>query len=264
VQSGSFSLGRRRVDFAGATDVGRVRAHNEDNFVVHPSLPLGVIADGMGGHASGEVASEIAVQTAAEFFTNSGELDSSTFPFRFSDIEVERARMTSAVKLANSKIYETAQADAAKRGMGCTIDAIFFARGRFYVGHVGDSRVYRVRAGQLTQITEDHSLLNDFKRMKEMSGQEVENFQHKNVVVRALGLTERVAVDIVVDEFAAGDLFLLCSDGLTDMVSDEDVARILGGPILDLEAAASQLVAAANQNGGKDNITALLARVHGD
>ncbi len=144
--------------------------------------------------------------------------------------------------------------------MGCTADAIYFTQGRFFIGHVGDSRVYRVRGTQIQLLTEDHSLLNDYKRMKAMSGAEAENFPHKNVVVRALGLAPQVFVDILVEEYQQGDLYLLCSDGLTDMLDDATIlATIMRFQSID--TASQTLVQQANEAGGVDNITALVVRV---
>ena len=155
------------------------------------------------------------------------------------------------------------KADPAKRGMGCTVDALYLSGGRVYVGHVGDSRVYRLREGQLTQMTEDHSLLNDFRRVKEMSGEELGDFAqtHKNVVVRALGLADHVRVDTVVEDYKLGDLYLLCSDGLSDMIEDDQIREIMMSKSQRLDGAAQALVDAANDAGGRDNITALLAQV---
>ena len=162
--------GRHRIRFAGKTDVGRVRDHNEDDFLLPSELPVAAVADGMGGHACGEVASEIAIGTVDDHYRRTGEESPPRWPFRLTQPQVERDRMTTAIKLANAKICRAGLEDAEKKGMGCTIDAIYFKQGRVYIGHVGDSRVYRVRDGHITQITEDHSLLNDYRRMKEMSG----------------------------------------------------------------------------------------------
>ncbi|TPV93135.1 MAG: Stp1/IreP family PP2C-type Ser/Thr phosphatase [Myxococcales bacterium FL481] len=256
----SFLVSNLRVRLAGKTDVGRVRGHNEDDFRIADTMALGVVSDGMGGHACGEVASEIAVTTITEYFQRSDEEEPSTWPFRMPAHATERNAMTLAIKLANSKIFETAQAEPDKHGMGCTVDAIFFAKGRCYIGHVGDSRVYLMRHGHLKQLTEDHSLLNDYRRMKEMSGEEVASFPHKNVVVRALGLTEHVAVDVLVEQIELGDTYLLCSDGLTDMIGDHEILDILArNPQVD--SACAELIEAANRAGGVDNITTLLASV---
>lgn len=256
----SFTVGAQRVRFAGKTDVGQVRALNEDNLLVPSEMALGVVSDGMGGHACGEVASELTVETIDEYYKRTQEDVAPVWPLRMPQIELQRDRVVTAIKLANSRIFETAAADAEKKGMGCTVDLIYFAQERAYIGHVGDSRVYRIRHGQMEQITEDHSLLNDYKRMKEMSGDEVENFPHKNVVVRALGLGEQVNVDVLVEEAAIGDLYLVCSDGLTDMLDDPTIAGIVA-KYDRLDSACSKLVEAANDAGGKDNITALLVRI---
>ena len=145
--------------------------------------------------------------------------------------------------------------------MGCTVEAIFFHQGRFYIGHVGDSRVYRIRGGAIQQLTEDHSLLNDWKRMKDMSGDEIRNFPHRNVVVRALGLAESVYVDVIIEEYKIDDIYLMCSDGLNDMLDDEQILDIVEKKKKRLDGACQALVDAANEAGGKDNITALMAHV---
>lgn len=257
----SFSVGREKVRFAGRTDVGRVRDHNEDNLLIPDEVPLAVVSDGMGGHACGEVASQITVEVIHEFYKRTAEEHARTWPFRIPQVEIERNRMATAIKLANSKIFDTAAAEADKKGMGCTVEAIFFTKGRFYIGHVGDSRVYRIRGGALQQLTEDHSLLNDWRRMKDMTADEIRHFPHRNVVVRALGLAEHVNVDVVVDEYKVDDIYLLCSDGLNDMLEDEEILALVERGKKRLDGAAQALVDAANEAGGKDNVTALLAHV---
>jgi protein phosphatase len=256
----SFVDGKNRIRFSGTTDVGRVRDHNEDNLLVPSALPLAAVSDGMGGHACGEVASFIAVDTLERFYRDSSAQAQRTWPFRMPQLHVERDRMTTAIKLANTLIHETGTKDPSKKGMGCTIDAIYFSQGRLYIGHVGDSRVYRIRGSQIGQLTEDHSLLNDYRRMKEMSGEEMENFAHKNVVVRALGLAPHVFVDILVEEYVLGDIYLLCSDGLSGMMDDGQIlATVLRFQSID--TAARTLIQFANDAGGVDNITAVLCRV---
>lgn len=256
----SFRDGQFRVRFSGVTDIGRVRDHNEDNLLIPEDMPLAVVSDGMGGHASGEVASSIAVRTIDEYFRRTAADPPISWPFRLPQLHTERDRMSTAIKLANTQIYETGRGDPSKKGMGCTVDAMFFAQGRFYIGHVGDSRVYRIRGGQISQLTEDHSLLNDYRRMKEMSGAEVEAFPHKNVVVRALGLAEQVYVDILVDGYERDDVFLLCSDGLSGMLDDETILAT-STRFASIDTAANTLVKLANDAGGNDNITALLVRI---
>lgn len=258
----SFAVGGQRVRFAGQTDVGQVRALNEDNILVPEDIALGVVSDGMGGHACGEVASQITVETIEAFYHQTTENEPPTWPMRLPQADIERERMVAAIKLANAKIFETAANDADKKGMGCTVDAAYVSKGRIFIGHVGDSRVYRLRGGVLSQLTEDHSLLNDYKRMKDMTADDIANFRHKNVVVRALGLSEAVAVDVFVEETVPGDLYLLCSDGLTDMLDDAEVTEILNaGNRKRLDGIAGKLVDEANEAGGKDNISAVLIAI---
>ena len=256
----SFIDGNSKIRFSGVTDVGRVRDHNEDNFLIAEDLPLAVVSDGMGGHASGEVASQITVDTLRRYYTDTHETGADTWPFPMPSLHVERDRMTVSIKLANTIIHDTGKRDPSKKGMGCTADAIYFSQGRFFIGHVGDSRVYRIRGAQIQLLTEDHSLLNDYKRMKAMSGEEAENFPHKNVVVRALGLAPQVFVDILVEEYQQGDLYLLCSDGLTDMLDDETILSTVTR-FQSIDTATQTLVQQANEAGGVDNITALVVRV---
>lgn len=256
----SFIDGNCKIRFSGVTDVGRVRDHNEDNFLIADDFPLAAVSDGMGGHASGEIASQITVDTLRRYYTDTHEAGTSTWPFRMPSLQVERDRMTVSIKLANTIIHDTGKRDPTKKGMGCTVDAIYFSQGRFFIGHVGDSRVYRIRGSQIQLITEDHSLLNDYKRMKAMSGEEAEAFPHKNVVVRALGLSAQVFVDIVVEEYQLGDLYLLCSDGLCDMLDDATLLSTVTR-FQSIDTASQTLVQLANEAGGVDNITALVVRV---
>ena len=256
----SFVDGKNRIRFSGVTDVGRVRDHNEDNLLIPSDFPLAAVSDGMGGHACGEVASLIAVDTLDRFYKDSQTQAQATWPFRMPQLHVERDRMSTAIQLANTLIHETGVKDPSKKGMGCTVDAIYFSQGRLYVGHVGDSRVYRIRGNNISQLTEDHSLLNDYRRMKEMSGEDMENFAHKNVVVRALGLAPHVFVDIIVDEYLQGDIYLLASDGLTGMVEDPNILATVQR-FQSIDTAATTLIRQANDAGGVDNITAVLCRV---
>jgi protein phosphatase len=255
-------LGPACVHFGGVTDVGRVRSGNEDAFLIARDLPLCIVADGMGGHASGEVASRIAVDSIAAHFIASEADEPPTWPFRPQHGDIVAARMATAVKLANIRIFEAANNDPACKGMGCTLETLFFSRGYYFVGHVGDSRVYRWRRGRLEQLTADHSLLNDYRHMRDMSPEEIASFPHKNVVVRALGLADSVKVDVVSDVYEVGDLFMLCSDGLTDMIEDREVHAIIEDHLeAGVERISAELVDAANRAGGKDNITAVVARI---
>ncbi|WP_096329698.1 Stp1/IreP family PP2C-type Ser/Thr phosphatase [Nannocystis exedens] len=256
----SFMVGPHRVRFAGKTDIGLVRAHNEDSLLIPREMPLAVVSDGMGGHAAGDVASRITVETIDQHYRDTARSGPNTWPFKLPSLEIEKQRMSVAIQLANSNIFETAQADGSKKGMGCTVDAIYFNQGRFFIGHVGDSRVYRIREGRIQMLTEDHSLLNDYLRMKELSGDEGVHFPQKNVVVRALGLAEQVHVDVIADAFKVGDVFLLCSDGLSGMLDDRVLLDIITARD-SLDTSCNELIKAANDAGGNDNITAILCRI---
>jgi PPM family protein phosphatase len=253
-----------QIKVAGKTDVGMKRSHNEDNFYLYESEHLFLVADGMGGHASGEVASDMAVKTVAEFFERTKNDDDVTWPFKMDKTKrYEENRIATGIKLANLRIFETSSSDSSKKGMGTTIVGLFFSGDSAYAAHVGDSRIYRVRVSDnaIEQITEDHSLLNDYIKMKKLTPEEIENFPHKNVIVRALGMKESVVVDVRADAPKPGDIFLLCSDGLSGMISDNDMLRITTEYQEDLDAACERMIALANKNGGTDNITVVLAKV---
>ncbi len=252
-----------KLRYAGNTDVGKKRGHNEDNLCLVPEYNLYLVADGMGGHASGEVASQLAVETVAEFFKETSSDEDMTWPYKMEKgRSYEENRLAAAIKLANLRIFEQAKNDPSKHhGMGTTLVASFISGDLVYYGHVGDSRVYRLRGETLSQVTDDHSLLNDYIKMKDLTEEEIENFPHKNVIVRALGMKETVQVDVDHEEPEDGDLHLLCSDGLTDMIKDEGIKEILLENRDDLEACIQKLIDTANANGGKDNITVVVVEV---
>jgi protein phosphatase len=170
-------------------------------------------------------------------------------------------RLATGIKLANMRIFERASAEQKLKGMGTTIVTVHFSNTQAYVAHVGDSRVYFFRNGVLKQLTEDHSLLNDYLKAKRLSPEEIEAFPHKNVIVRALGMKDTVQVDISRLDPQDGDVFLLCSDGLSGMVSDADLQAVLNSTT-DLDAACAQMIERANANGGNDNVTCILTRWH--
>ena len=250
---------------AGATHVGMKRSHNEDSLFLMPEHDLYIVADGMGGHASGEVASKMAVETVADFFRDTAEDDEITWPYRMDkERHYEENRLINSIKLANLRIFEASSADPRKKGMGTTLVSVHLINGGLYLGHVGDSRIYHLPdggQGGIEQLTEDHSLLNDYIKMKNLTPEEIEHFPHKNVIVRALGMKETVVVDTQFVKPEAGDVFLLCSDGLSGMVTDPELARLTDAHRDDLEGACSALIESANASGGVDNITVVLARV---
>jgi len=251
-----------QLEAAGSTHVGMKRNHNEDSLLLLPEQKLFIVADGMGGHASGEVASRMAVETVADFFRETAEDDEVTWPYKLcKDKHYEENRLINGVMLANLRIWETAVADPSKKGMGTTIVTTLFTNGGVYIGHVGDSRIYRIGQGRIAQVTEDHSLLNDYLKMKQLTPEEIEAFPHKNVIVRALGMKETVKVDTSFLNLEQDEVFLLCSDGLSGMVRDGEINRIVNESGKNLEQACSELIAEANKNGGTDNITVILIRV---
>jgi len=251
-----------KLSYAGNTHVGMKRSHNEDNLCVVAEENLYMVADGMGGHAAGEVASQLAVDTIAEFFRDTSRDEEITWPYKMEKgRRYEENRLSASIKLANLRIHEMGVQNPDKKGMGTTVVAIFFSGNSAYVGHVGDSRIYRLSGSKLTQVTEDHSLLNDYIKMKDLTPQEIENFPHKNVIVRALGMKSTVQVDVVQEEPGDQDIYMLCSDGLNGMIDDPTIERIMNENRNDLEECCAQLIQAANDNGGTDNITVVVVAV---
>jgi PPM family protein phosphatase len=233
----------RIVEHAGRTDVGRQRSANEDDFVLAP--PFFAVADGMGGAKAGEVASAM----ATEVFE--GESDSG---------EPAEAQLARMLREANRRIYDLAVADESHRGMGTTLTAAKVTGDEISLAHVGDSRAYRMRDGELEQLTKDHSLVAELERSGQITAEAAEHHPQRSIITRALGPEPEVEVDTYTVTGREGDLFLLCSDGLTSMITDEEIGSILRSAD-SLDAAADALVRAANQSGGKDNITVVLFRV---
>jgi PPM family protein phosphatase len=233
----------RIVEQAGRTDVGRQRSANEDSLVVDP--PLFAVADGMGGAKAGEVASAVAVE-AVEGATESGE--------------PAEAQLANIVRQANRRIYDLAVADESRRGMGTTLTLAKVHGDEVSLAHVGDSRAYRLRDGQLEQLTRDHSLVAELERSGQITPEAAEHHPQRSIITRALGPEPDVEVDTYTLAGREGDVFLICSDGLTSMISDDEVGSILRSAG-SLDEAADELIRAANQSGGKDNITVILFRL---
>ncbi|HYN91367.1 MAG TPA: Stp1/IreP family PP2C-type Ser/Thr phosphatase, partial [Thermoleophilaceae bacterium] len=233
----------RIIEQAGRTDVGRQRSANEDSLVVRP--PLFAVADGMGGAKAGEVASAVAVD-AVEGARESGD--------------AAEAQLASIVREANRRIYDLAVTDESRRGMGTTLTLAKLHGDEVSFAHVGDSRAYRMRGGDLEQLTRDHSLVAELERSGQITPEAAEHHPQRSIITRALGPEPDVEVDTYTLAGREDDLFLICSDGLTSMISDDEVAAILRSSS-SLDAAAEALVRAANQSGGKDNITVILFRL---
>ncbi|MEJ2522640.1 MAG: Stp1/IreP family PP2C-type Ser/Thr phosphatase [Gammaproteobacteria bacterium] len=243
------------------THTGRVREHNEDACAVDIDLGLFVLADGMGGYNAGEIASELAIKTVTDM-VNTG-LD----PERRSRIDESSGLMRqsivlrNAVSRANKIIWQTAQNNPQCRGMGTTIVACLFHDNRVSIAHVGDSRVYRLRQSRFEQITLDHSLMQELVDRGFFSADEASRSANRNYVTRALGVESSVEVEIQEESARKDDIYVLCSDGLSDMVEDEDIHLTLSTFSANLKTAGEQLVELANQNGGRDNISVCLAQV---
>ncbi len=251
---------RARVLVAGDTNVGMKRTHNEDAFELLNDENLFLVADGMGGHASGEVASKMAIDTLREFFKATSADPEATWPYKMDKSRgYEENRLITGIKLANLRIHESAQREPKLRGMGTTVVTILVIDEGVLIAHVGDSRVYRIRGTKMEQLTDDHSLLNDYIKMKRLTEEEIANFPHKNVIVRALGMKDTVKVDTRLDHPQPGDVYVLCSDGLCGPVTDDEILE-LATSTNDLKQGVARLIDRANQNGGPDNVTVVIAK----
>ncbi|MES2637487.1 MAG: Stp1/IreP family PP2C-type Ser/Thr phosphatase [Pseudomonadota bacterium] len=247
------------IKVARLTDVGLHRDHNEDAVASDLSIGLLVLADGMGGYNAGEVASEIAVLTLAAEITEA---------MRHKDaiklmpgLLPESQMLMSAIEKANATIYQISQKQPQCAGMGTTLVAGIFTDNKLVVGHIGDSRLYCLRHGSLIQVTEDHSLLQEQLNSGLITIEQAKVASHKNLVTRALGIDPEVEPEVQEIDVEVGDLFLLCSDGLTDMVEDDLIEEILLNTKGNVEKAAAKLVQTANESGGKDNISVVIATI---
>jgi protein phosphatase len=251
-----------RVIAAGRSDVGLQREHNEDSFALLDRHVLYVVADGMGGHQAGDVASKMATETLSAFFDSTAREDA-TWPFHYDpSLSTDENRLMTGIKVANKTIYEESARNAAHRGMGTTFVGVLISTtlGKTYVAHVGDSRCYRIRDGAITQLTQDHSLINEYLRAMPHLSQAQRDELPRNVITRALGMTEGVLVDLAEESPVPGDFYLLCSDGLSGMISDEEMLQIVTDAP-SLRAACEALINLANHHGGEDNITAVLLKI---
>jgi serine/threonine protein phosphatase PrpC len=249
----------------GSTDVGRQRDHNEDQFLSDDALRLYVVADGMGGHAAGEVASEIAVKTVRTVIEENQQLLEDFGDKKGVKSTEVLSLLEQAVHTACRAVYEEAQKDTKKRGMGTTTSALMFVGERGFIAHVGDSRIYLMRQGQVVQLTEDHSLINELIKRGKVTKDTIETSpykDYKNAVTRAVGVYESVEVDTLDFDVLPGDVYMVCSDGLHHYLKEPEMPGLLTPPVV--PDVTRHLIALANEGGGHDNITAIVVRVESD
>jgi PPM family protein phosphatase len=249
------------VYMQGLTDVGRARDHNEDAISWDESSGLSLLADGMGGHNAGDVASRICIEQLREHL-----LDALHKPLRLTankNMSKYATLMRRAVSKANEAIFNEAAANPERKGMGTTLVAVLFYKDKVVITHVGDSRVYRLRGAMLMQMTEDHSLVHDLLEKGVISADEVANNPYSHVITKAVGIREKVVAEVQEVDAHPGDVFLLCSDGLSDLVDDKMIEQTLVAAAGNWSAAAQRLIDLANQQGGRDNISVVLAALGG-
>jgi PPM family protein phosphatase len=244
-----------KIISAGATNIGKKRKVNQDSFLMEPGSRLFVVADGMGGHAGGETASRLTVETVVQ----------SMLSDKNSTLNMDPADLVmGAIHRANTAVYGTAEKNKALSGMGTTVVTMYFNSGKLFIGHVGDSRVYLARRNQLWQMTKDHSLVNEKLKAGIITREQMKRDKSRNVITRSVGFESSVLVDLYQKEVSPGDLYLACSDGLSGMVEDLDILQYidqLGWESEDLNPLVNILIDKANEHGGDDNITCVVARV---
>jgi PPM family protein phosphatase len=244
-----------KITSAGSTNIGRKRKVNQDSIGMDPKSQLFVVADGMGGHAGGETASKLTVETVLQSVQNDR---SAALNAEASDI------LMGAVHRANTAVFSTAEKNKALQGMGTTVVAMYFDTNRIFVGHVGDSRVYMARPRHLWQLTKDHSLVNEKLKAGIITRDQMKRDRSRNVITRSVGFESSVLVDVYEKEVSPGELYLACSDGLSGMVDDAEILRSIeefGWNTDDLTPLVNNLIEKANANGGDDNVSVLVARV---
>jgi len=244
----------------GLTDTGRVREANEDRIHLNDDDRLYVVADGMGGHAAGEIASGIAVESVNDFIIHTRRDRELTWPYAYDEkLSYDGNRVQTAVRLANNRIRDAVEEESAYQGMGSTVVTLLVTGRRATIGSVGDSRVYRMRQGELELLTNDHSWVNEQMQEGMLTEEQARTHPFRNVVTRALGSDVTVQVDIRSEQIEDGDCYLLCSDGLTGMLEEGEITGLLNGlSSLTVESACRRLVDAANAQGGNDNISVVL------
>lgn len=246
------------IRFWPLTDVGRVRDHNEDAFLVDRKLNLFVVADGMGGHAAGEVASNLTVRVIRDALVSERQLLADFEANAVSRKDISNL-LEAAVLRACAEVHAEGQRDDSKRGMGTTVDALLIVGNRGFIAHVGDSRVYLYRQGSVHQLTEDHSLMNELLKRGRLTPEQIDKVQYKNAVTRAVGVYESVQPEVYDFDVLAGDRYLICTDGLHGYLEESEIARMFDeNPV---ELVSERFVNLANERGGSDNITSIIVQV---
>ena len=245
-----------KINFFGITDPGKVRKNNEDSFLVDENLNLAIVADGMGGHNSGELASQIAVKVVKEKFI---DMDNTSLkPERYNDkFQLHTNQLAFATQLANSIIYETGNATPENKGMGTTLTAVLFKNDKLSIVHIGDSRVYLFRGNSLYQISQDHSLVMDQVRRGIITKEQAEKSPLQNILTRAMGTQKNIEVDVSELDVKENDKILLCTDGLFKCVKEDTITEIIKSK-KDIKNISEKLIETANENGGPDNITIVI------
>jgi len=254
------------LTFEARTDTGRKRDHNEDTFHVNVDESLFIVADGMGGQAAGETASSLAVKNIDEFIRNTREDSDITWPIEYnSRLSRNANRLEAAIRLAHKKIYEFSLTKSYLGGMGTTtVSVLFDEKNTMTYANVGDSRIYIIRNDDIDQITTDHSWVNEQVKLGLLTEKQAKNHPYRNVVTRALGGKDEFDVDVDELELKGNDIILMCSDGLTTMVPDSEILRIVQKSNDNLDRSVKSLIRTANEAGGDDNITVILIRYTDD
>ncbi len=255
---------KEKVQIVGFTDTGKVRRNNEDYIGYDSELGLSVLADGMGGHLGGEIASSLSVNTIIEALQQNLPSINSAQADNNAGVAQESICIQDAIEQANDLIYRKSRSDPALRGMGTTIVVLLLFDNRLSLAHIGDSRCYRLRESQFDQITKDHSLIQELIDRGFYTPDEARKSLNRNLVTKALGINPGIIPDLHEEFVMKNDIYLLCSDGLTDFVEDEYISLTIKRFSDNLEEAAKQLITKANQNGGKDNISVILCRINDD
>jgi len=250
-----------KIVYHALSDVGRKRKGNEDSYFVNPEQNLFVVADGMGGHAAGEVASKVAVESINEFVCMTSGDEEITWPYGLDEnMSYDGNRLKTSIRYANNKVLTATKDSVEYEGMATTVVAVLVDGHTANLAHVGDSRIYLFRNGTMTQLTSDHSWVNEQLQGGMLTAEQARTHPLRNVVTRALGGRPDLDVEMAVHEALPGDMLLLCSDGLTTMVVDAEISRIVTEGGGDVEVTAKNLVAEANARGGEDNITVVLLK----